>query len=142
MNSIDQETGEIRNGLALLNQAAQAIQPGTPLADLALTFIMAGTRALEQVTTVEDAKDLHDKELAFEEYLRKHGAELVHSNLSVALRLRTERKLGRMLGERIMNRGILLRGQVTEPRDNNVPTLAQHGTLSRMRVTGYLYRWH
>jgi len=98
-----------------------------------LTYFDKARRALEQASTVDEAKRIRDKSEAARVYARQIGMSLEMQNLCCELKLRAERRMGEILGASPRQRP----GQYKRSHDVTVsPTLAEMG-VSKMQSS----RW-
>lgn len=90
-----------------LQVAANSIQElgETPSQELALSLIHSAQIALDNCRNPNDARRIRSGLRAIETYFQRQRAQRIESNLIVAQRLRTERKIGEMLGETVENHG-------------------------------------
>ena len=98
-----------------------------------LTYFDRAHRALEQASTIDEAKSIRDKSEAARIYARQIGMSLEMQNLCCELKLRAERRMGEILGASPRQRP----GQYQRSHDVTVaPALAEMG-ISKMQSS----RW-
>ena len=92
---------------SLLTKAKDELQrePYKPSVELAVSLVNSATRALAQAETPEAMRGIRSQLTTVEHWFKQQKATLIESNLIVAERLRTERKIGEWLRDNMQHGG-------------------------------------
>ena len=71
----------------------------------ALTFFDAAHSALRQAASIDEVRSIRDRAVAIQAYLRQSRESLSMQNMAAEIRLRAEKKLGKLLYERVNHQG-------------------------------------
>ncbi len=90
----------------------------------------AMVRAIDAAFEVDEVKDIRDQAIAFEVYARQ-AKNTEAERKACEIRLRAERKAGKLLKQMEKAKGALRRGNTASPREEETPTLADRGVSKK-----------
>jgi len=90
----------------------------------------AMVRAIDAAFEVDEVKDIRDQAIAFEVYARQ-AKNTEAERKACEIRLRAERKAGKLLKQMEKAKGALRPGNTASPREEETPTLADRGVSKK-----------